>query len=225
VGDFDFHPAIDLIMPPLDISTKRILRIGDFDVDWLLMQLSGGEHTGCVKCATESRLSHSSMLLWHGRVVGCIYVSEQEPAVKSTEDALNSMLVDLRAPDTVTTVYELPEELTLAMSALFLGYPIERYDDYNSKEYLDYICNWLSQKSGTATLVISLSNGRGHCLVYIFNGKFAGVFHVQAQAYHSERAYIDEVLETDLEAALDVSILPPQAYTNAARFGFDLRMD
>lgn len=221
---FQLRRAIDLIMPPIEADTLRTMRIGDYDVEWLITQLEGGMQTGCVKAACESRLSRAAMLLYRGRAVGCIYGCKSDPTTKPTEESLQAMLSDLESPDTVVTIYDLPEEITLAMSSLFLGYPVERHDDYSAKEYLDYICNWLGQKNGTATLAISLTQDRGTCLGYIYKGEFSGAFYVEDQAYRADRAFVDEMLGNDPRAALEVSILPPEMHASAVRFGFSLSM-
>lgn len=221
---FQLRRAIDLIMPPIEADSLRTMRIGDYDVEWLITQLEGGMQTGCVKAACESRLSRAAMLLYRGRAVGCIYGCKKDPTTKPTEESLQAMLSDLESPDTVVTIYDLPEEITLAMSSLFLGYPVERHDDYSAKEYLDYICNWLGQKNGTATLAISLTEDRGTCLGYIYKGEFSGAFYVEDQAYRADRAFVDEMLSNDPRAALEVSILPPEMHASAVRFGFSLSM-
>ena len=221
---FQLRRAIDLIMPPIGDETISTMRIGDYDVEWLITQLEGGMFTGCVKAACESRLSRAAMLLYKGRAVGCIYGCKADPTTKPTEESLQAMLADLESPDTVVSQYDLPEEITLAMSSLFLGYPVERHDDYSAKEYLDYICNWLGQKNGTATLAISLTQDRGTCLGYIYKGEFSGAFYVEDQAYRADRAFVDEMLENDPQAALEVSILPPEMHASAVRFGFSLSM-
>ncbi len=221
---YQLRRAIDLIMPPIDTDTLRSMRIGDYDVEWLITQLEGGMHTGCVKASCESRLSRAAMLLYKGRAVGCIYGSKSDPTTKPTEESLQAMLSDLEASDTIVTLYDLPEEITLAMSSLFLGYPVERHDDYSAKEYLDYICSWLGQKNGTATLAISLTEDRGTCLGYIYKGTFGGAFYVEDQTFRADRAFVDEMLTNDPRAALEVSILPPEMHASAVRFGFSLSM-
>jgi hypothetical protein len=221
---FQLRRAIDLIMPPIDGQSVSTMRIGDYDVEWLITQLEGGMFTGCVKAACESRLSRAAMLLYKGRAVGCIYGCKADPTTKPTEESLQAMLSDLESPDTVVSQYDLPEEITLAMSSLFLGYPVERHDDYSAKEYLDYICNWLGQKNGTATLAISLTQDRGTCLGYIYKGEFSGAFYVEDQAFRADRAFVDNMLGNDPQAALEVSILPPEMHASAVRFGFSLSM-
>lgn len=221
---FQLRRAIDLIMPPLDPSSVKTIVIGDYDVEWLITDLEGGMRTGCVKCNSESRLSRSAMLLYKGRAVGCIYGCKSDPNTKPTEEAVNSLLADLEAPDTVVTLYDLPEDVTLSMSALFLGYPVERNDSYEALNYLGYICDWFAKEGGTATLAMTLSDGRGTCLGYVYRGQYIGSFYVEDQEFHPERAFVEQLLASDPNAQLEVSILPPEMHSSAIRFGFSLSM-
>ncbi len=221
---YQLRRAIDLIMPPLDEDSLKSLRIGDYDIEWLITDLEGGMRTGCVKATCESRLSRAAMLLYRGRAVGCIYGCRADPDTKPTEDSLNLMLNDLESPDTLVSLYDLPENITLAMSALFLGYPVKREDNYSALDYLRYICDWFAQEKGTATLAVSMSGGRGMCLGYIFKGEFCGSFYVEDQIFEADRGYIEQLLQNDPEATLGVSILPPEMTSSAVRFGFSLSM-
>ncbi len=221
---FQLRRAIDLIMPPLDESSMTSLRIGDYDVEWLITDLEGGMRTGCVKCACESKLSRSAMLLYKGRAVGCIYGSKSDPNTKPTEESLSHLLRDLDSPDTVVTLYDLPENITMAMSSLFLGYPVETKEDYEAAEYLNYICDWLTSEQVTATLAITLSDGKGTCLGYVFRGQYVGSFYVEDQQFHPDRDFIDTLIQGDPRAQLEVSILPPEMHSSAVRFGFSLSM-
>lgn len=220
---FQLRRAIDLIMPPMDNNITS-LRIGDYDVEWLITDLEGGMRTGCVKAACESRLSRAAMLLYKGRAVGCIYGCKSDPNTRPTEESLNVMLSDLESPDTMVQIYDLPEDVTLAMSSLFLGYPVERNDDYSSREYMDYICDWFGKEGGTATLAITLGNSKGTCLGYVYKGQFTGAFYVEDQTFSADREFVYNILERDPQASLEVSILPPEMHSNAVRFGFSLSM-
>jgi len=221
---FQLRRAIDLIMPPIDEDSLKTLRIGDYDVEWLITDLEGGMRTGCVKATCESRLSRAAMLLYRGRAVGCIYGSKADPNTKATPESLNLTLQDLESPDTVVSLYDLPEEVTLAMSSLFLGYPVTRKDDYTAREYMDYICDWFKQEQGTATLAISLSNNRGTCLGYIYKGDFVGAFYVEDQVFRRDKEFVYELLHSDHTAGLEVSILPPEMTSSSVRFGYSLSM-
>ncbi len=213
----------NLVMPPIGTDTLKTLRLADYNLDWLITRWEGGMYTGCIRTSSASESSESALLLYRGRAVGCIHCENGSQA-KSTEAALQAMLSNLDAPDTVVTMYELPDEIIMAYSALFLGHPVERNDDYNSKEYFEYISNWLSQKHGTATVAISGSEGRDTILCFICEGNCIGSFDVESQLFQEGHDLVDKMVKADLRAPVEVSIIPPDAFNRSGIFGFSLSM-
>jgi len=121
-------------------------------------------------------------------------------------------------------MYDLPESLVLSSSSLFLGYPVPRQDDYNSRDYMDYICEWFEGKGNTACLAFSFPSNNGHCFAYIHRGQLVGAFYVEEQVFTQEKEYVYKLLEKEPNADLSVSILPPEMTSSAVRFGFSLSM-
>jgi hypothetical protein len=118
----------------------------------------------------------------------------------------------------------LPETITLSMSALFLGYPVQRDDNYDARSYMDYICSWFASKGQTACLAISLPSKSATCLGFIHNGKFCGAFYVEDQHFTEDKEFVYELLRSDKDANVEASILPPEMTSSAVRFGFSLSM-
>jgi len=221
---FHLKRATDLILPPLQVESENKFKIADYDLEWLITDLEGGMRTGCVKAASEERLSRSAMLLYRGRAVGCIYGCKSMPETQPTEQSLQLMLSDLELPDTSVRMYDLPESVTLAMSALFLGYPVQRNDEYDAMSYMDYICNWFESKSNTACLAITLNSSSATCLGFIHKGQFCGAFYVEDQKYTTDVGFVHDLLRNDPKAGIEASILPPEMTSSAVRFGFSLSM-
>lgn len=221
---FHLKRATDLILPPVDGSTPSTMAMSEYDLEWLITDLEGGMRTGCVKASSEERLSRSAMLLYRGRAVGCIYGRKSMPDSMPTEQSLTLMLQDLSLPQTKLTMYDLPEDVTLAMSALFLGYPVQRSDDLDARSYMDYLCNWFAEKQQTACLAITLLSTAANCLVFVTRGQYAGAFYVEDQKYNRDRNYVYELLANEQGAGLEASILPPEMTSQAVRFGFSLSM-
>jgi hypothetical protein len=213
-----------LILPPIDPETLNTFKMEDHELEWLIIDLEGGMRTGCVKAASESRLSRSAMLLFHGRVVGCIYGCKTLKETQPTKESLDYMLADLALPDTDVKMYDLPEDVTLAMSALFLGYPVQRNDDFDSRTYVDYICNWFEARKQTACLAITLSEKRGTCLGFIYEGNYCGAFYVEDQIFRVDKDFIYELVANDPQASVEASILPPGMTSSVVRFGYSLSM-
>jgi hypothetical protein len=134
------------------------------------------------------------------------------------------MLADLELMETSVRMYDLPEGVTLAMSALFLGYPVQRTDDYDALSYMDYICNWFESKAQTACLAITLPGSQATCLGFIHKGQWSGAFYVEDQKYTREVSFVHELLRKDPQANIEASILPPEMTSSAVRYGFSLSM-
>jgi hypothetical protein len=216
--------AVDLILPPLQTEAIKQFRIADYDLEWLITDLEGGMRTCCVKLSNNNVPSRAAILLYRGRAVGCIYCSKKQPEPTRTEDDLQKALFDLSLPDTTVSMYDLPESLILSSSALFLGYPVPREDDYDARAYMDYICEWFEGKGNTACLAFSFPANNGHCFVYVHRGQFVGAFYVEEQAFTQDKDYVYKLLERSPNASLNVSILPPEMTSSAVRFGFSLSM-
>jgi hypothetical protein len=219
--------AIDLILPPLDKNQQpNKMRIGqEDDLLWLITDLEGGMRTGCVKAFCEPRKSRSAVLLYKGRAVGCIYGNKQLREPLPTESSLQMMLNDCQTPDTHLVMYGLPEEVTLAMSALFLGYPVERTDDLDARSYMDYIMNWFQQKEQTACLAFSLPASCATLLAFVFRGRFVGSFYVETQEFSRDINVVYNLIQQDAQSRVEASILPPELTSTSVRLGFSLSMN
>lgn len=219
--------AIDLILPPLDKNQQpNKMRIGQGDdLLWLITDLEGGMRTGCVKAFCEPKKSRSAVLLYKGRAVGCIYGNKQLREPLPTESSLQMMLKDCTTPDTHLVMYGLPEEVTLAMSALFLGYPVERSDDLDAKSYMDYIMSWFTQKEQTACLAFSLPSSGATLLAFIYKGSFVGSFYVETQEFSRDINFVYNLIQSDPQSRCEASILPPELTSASVRLGFSLSMN
>jgi hypothetical protein len=221
---FGLKRAVDMILPPIHAESMNTFKIADYDLEWLITDLEGGMRTCSVKAMSEEVPSRSAMLLYRGRAVGCAYTSMKSPEPPATEQSLQMMLGDLTLPETRVSIYDLPESLTLAMSAIFMGYPVKRTDDYEARPYFDYICEWLESKGQTACLIISLPASNSNCFSYVYKGQFAGAFYVAEQMFTQDKNFVYRLLRNDAQANVEASILPPELTSSAVRFGFSISM-
>jgi hypothetical protein len=221
---FHLKRAVDLILPPIHAESMNTFKIADYDLEWLITDLEGGMRTCSVKAMSQEVPSRSAMLLYRGRAVGCAYTSMKTPEPPATEQSLQMMLSDLTLPETRVSIYDLPESLTLAMSALFMGYPVKRRDDYEARPYFDYICEWLESKGQTACLIISLPANNSNCFAYVYKGQFAGAFYVADQMFTQDKNFVYRLLRNDAQANIEASILPPELTSAAVRFGYSISM-
>ena len=216
--------ATDLFPLPFDALNTKNLTMEEYDLDWLVTDLESGMFTGVMKASSKEKGSHSGMLLYRGRAVGCIYVSKDRPDTAATEESIRLMLADLKLPETQVTLYELPDNVVLPMSALFVGYPVSRSDDYHSRAYFDYICNWFREKKLSACLAISLPSNASTCLAFVFKGQLSGIFFVEDLTFTVDEEFIFGLFNSYSNATVEASILPPEMTSSAVRLGFSLRL-
>jgi len=214
--------ATDLILPPLNPADVDTFTIAEHDLEWLITDLEGGMRSGVLKASSECALSRFAMLLYRGRCVGCIYSSKTMPECPAQEEALQFALANLEQADTKVMLYDLPESLVLASSALFVGSPAKQEETSQPRAYYDYTLEWLDNKKYTACITIGLTNRLGHCFVYVYRGLYVGSFYVEDQTFNQDKSFVNSIFEEDPKATINVQILRPELTSTAVRFGYGL---
>ena len=69
--------------------------------------------------------SRSAILIFRGRVVGCLYGRKDIGFQIMQQDAQMHAMAELATPGNVLDAYQLPEDLVLAAAALFHGQVLE----------------------------------------------------------------------------------------------------
>jgi hypothetical protein len=214
--------ASDLIPPAFDQSSESTFDLRKNGIDGLIEKMEVGKRTACVKASSQEWRSRSVMLLNNGRVVGCLYTCMGLPETQPTERSLQLMVSDLLLPETTVVLYDLPETIILPMSALFLGYRIQRDDELDGSGYLSYISDWCKERSVTACIAITLPASATTCLAFIHKGKFSGAHHVESQIFTKEISYVRALLSLDPDADVEATIVPEQSGSAAMPYGFSL---
>ncbi|MBX9687974.1 MAG: hypothetical protein K2X27_14810 [Candidatus Obscuribacterales bacterium] len=142
----------------------------------LLVSLEGAERTGCLKITSNHARSRSAMLLFRGRVVGCVYGRKSMRGQYLHEDAHQCALADLAAPGNILDAYELPEELVLAASSLFYGETMDISMGQSVENIFDTAVNSLKRSGLPGCVVVNTMNEQTICIVYIAKGRVVGLF-------------------------------------------------
>jgi hypothetical protein len=214
--------TLDIIMPSVSEQPPKKFMMSEMDLSQLLNTLERQLWTGCLKVLSETHKSRSSMILFRGRVVGCIYGKQGLSEPLSTEPSLKMMLNDMHHPQTIGLMYELPEAVCIAMGALFLGYPVDRSDGASARAYLDYMLERFSHNKDTACLVFNFPSNGATCLAFMHHGLFAGSFLVDDQKYSTDIQDLYQLLANDSKARAEASMIPAQMTSGMVRFGFSL---
>lgn len=220
----DSHPrtykirrAIDIVMPPISQTAISPLRSGDYDIGKLITDLEEGQLTGCVKMICDERLSRGALILFRGRAVGCIYGKKPMVEPYPIESAIQMLLLDSFLPETKLTIYDLPDEVILSMSAMFLGVPVLDKDIADKKK-LEDLTDTL--KKDTAILTATAANEM--CLAFLHEGSIFGSFHVDNQHFSDRGDNFDAVMEKAEDSKVEISLLPREMTSDKVLFGYGL---
>lgn len=209
------------MIPIAAVGTHEIAHTSSVRFHQLLISLEGNQRTGCLRIISPKRKSRSAILIYKGRVVGCLYGCKRMDHQYLQQDAHRAALADLAQPGNVLDAYELPEELVLAAASLFNG-DILHIDPYmNSNEALDQSIRAIAESKLPGCAVVSTQDDEMVCMVYISNGKIIGVFSARdgwvKPSYEAAMSYVSIGKRTKIQASY-----MPIANVETAQIGFSL---
>ncbi len=141
----------------------------------LLVSLEGGERTGCLKIESARTRSRSAILLYRGRVVGCVYGRKSMVCQHLAEDAHKYALSDLASPGNLVEAYELSEEMVLSAAALFNGHPVHLEPGPVPEHVFEQAMATVVQSGLPGCVVLTSNSNETVCIVYVFAGQIVGV--------------------------------------------------
>jgi hypothetical protein len=211
-------------MIPLAASgtTHEIAQTGSVRFHQLLVSLEGNQRTGCLRIISPRNKSRSAILMYRGRVVGCLYGCRKLDYQCLQQDAHKFALADLAMPGNILDAYELPEELVLAAASLFNGDILQLDTSLHSSASFEQALSAITESRLPGCIVVNVGEEM-LCMVYVFNGSIIGVFSARdgwvKATYENALGYINKVKHG---AKVVASYLPVRDREHAATLGFSL---
>lgn len=179
----------------------------DYPLTELIRDIENDRETGCIKYSNERLLGRGAMLLYRGRIAGCISLSKENPVPQSTQPSAAKMLQDLAQADTVFTRFPLPDNIVRPFAALFIGKEVQSEDPTSSPvQYFEKIRKFMESRSKTGCIVLMTENP-GTKMFFFDNGTYAGFYDVEQQIIDSEIEAAREFLNTAKINSVDASVL------------------
>lgn len=142
----------------------------------LLISLEGNQRTGCLRIISPRRKARSAILIYRGRVVGCLYGCKKLDYQFLQEDAHKAALADLASPGNILDAYELPDELVLAAASLFNGHVIDVDQRGGAEAGFEFALRQIAETKLPGCIVVNTYEDDMVCMAYVFDGKIIGVF-------------------------------------------------
>ncbi len=227
----DAHPksiaprrAVDLVMPPLD-SVPILIKLDEKKAREVFPKIEETHFTGCLKVYCQSSLSRAALIFLDGRAVGSVYTKKPMPYPYPIAIGIKKMLEDVSAPDADADLemYDLPREIVLSMSSLFLGYVDGTVKNDDRNQYAEkMLAHFLASKATGCFHLLDEKSETPLALGFVYEGEFKGSYVIGERLYSKDREFLFQLIEQHAEMTLKAHILPAAMTTDAVRFGFRL---
>lgn len=201
--------AINLVPLPTVRESHEIAQSHRVRYHQLLVSLEAKQSTCCIRVISESSKSRAAILVFRGRVLGCLYGSKFENEQVFGEEAHRRAMSELAKPSNIIDTYLLSEELVLAGGALFHGHPVD-HSGGSSEQIFESVVTNLMHSNVPGCVVINSFNNEALCMVYIFRGQIIGV-------YSFNEGWVQSTYEKALEYVLSQPDTQVMASALAAR--------
>lgn len=228
----DAHPkyislrrAVDLVMPPIT-SSAMIMKFDGAKAKEFFPTIEKTKFTGCMKVYCESAFSRAALIFLDGRVVGSIYTKKPNRDPHPFEMGIRKMLEDVTAPDADSDVemYELPKEIILSMSSLFLGYVDLPKSQQEKTSYAEQMLEHFGKVKEIACFnLLDEKTDVPVAFGFICFGDFKGTYTFAGQTFSEKKEFLLKLLlDPAVQTKLQTHILPPAMTTDSIVFGYSL---
>lgn len=164
------------LVPPPNIAEDEVkMQARHLMQREFLLSLASTERTCCIHFSSLWRKSRASMLVFRGRVLGCIYTRKDLDGAVFGQDAYSMALAELGGMDTEISGYDIDEDVALAAAAIFSSHTVvEEPSTEIRTPYSEY--NKFVETKGTGVIFLIDEQNQTVCRVYIVEGEIAGVY-------------------------------------------------
>ena len=219
---FDTGTGIKVVPTP-KLASHSYARIpSTSDYQNLLVSIESSKRSCCLQIESETNKSRSAILVFRGRILGCIYGKQGLQQHLFNEAAYCPALKDLSSPNHTVTMYELHEALVIAAAALFHGVTVESSEDADATHIFDHAHDTLIHLRMPGSISIVGKHDLSVCMVYIFGGRVVGVYSDQAgwmePTYAAVRNHLNEIRSVLIHACM----LPAKTTDEVTQLTFDI---
>lgn len=215
--------AIGLLPVPHAASVHEIAHSNSLRFHELLVSIEGKQSTCCLRIVSPKARSRSAILVFRGRVLGCLYGNKSMSTQLFGQEAHQHAMSDLAHPDNILDAYLLSEELVIAAASLFHGTLMNFPNAKTPEQVFEEACETLMRSDMPGCVAINTADNLAVCMVYIFGGKIIGCYSYKdgwvETCYETGLKYI---AQTGRTAKVMASMLPARNVSEVNAMTFSL---
>ena len=168
--------AINLVPAQVEEDSHEFAITSGVRFHPFLVSIEGKQRTCCFKIVSPARKSRAAILIFRGRVVGCVYGCKSLDKQYFGEKGLDFALGDLAYPGNALSAYGLTEELVLASASLFNGQVLDfDMSGGHAKAFTDAVAKIKDLNTPGCAVIQNPSENLVY-MAYVVNGKTCGLY-------------------------------------------------
>lgn len=206
------------MLQPLD----QFHSLGQEEYQELFHSVENKKQTCCLQIESAANRSRSAVLVFRGKVLGCIYGKQGMGHYLYNRAAYECTCKDLACADHSLTIYRLDEELAIASAALFHGKGLALPGEEDAGWLFAYAHDKLVQFNMPGCISVIGDSDASVCMVYIFGGKIVAIYSYSAGWMEATYAAAKHIIEQNPTVRLRASMLEATNTNEVMQLTFNL---
>jgi len=187
----------------------------------LLLSLEANQQSGCLIIQSKKNKSRSGILIFRGRILGCMHGRKNMDNYFFGDTAYTRALSDLQNINKTVDVYNVKEEIVIAASALFHG-PTKEEPDTPAAVFLEDRIVELMESNMPGCIVITDRDDIATCVIYMFAGQIAGIHSSKGGWLEPDLITVEKYLKTIKNPRVQSCFIPCQNVVDVNQYSFSL---
>jgi hypothetical protein len=199
---------IGLLPLPATRQEHEITETDSLRLNQLLLSIEARRQSCCIRVFSNSRKSRSAILIYRGRLIGCVFGRRGLPRQVFGKQAFEQTMDDLVSPSNIIDAYPLSDEIVLASASIFHGGFNEVFDGAPAVQIYPSCARMMINNRRTGCILLNTHDESAVCITYIFEGQIVGVYSFSEGWLTKTQTAVLNCIETTSDAGILISILP-----------------
>ncbi len=213
--------ATNLLPAPMKTDDVLLKGVSVNGYNNLLLSLEANQQSGCLIIQSKKNKSRSGILIFRGRILGCMHGHKNMENYAFGDIAYGRALEDLQNISKTVDVYNVREDIIIAASALFHGSTKEE-PDAPAAIFLEDSIVEIMESNMPGCIVLTDKNDTTICLIYIFAGQIAGIHTNKGGWLPPDLSSIEKVMKTMKAPRVQSCFIPCQNVVEVSQYSFSL---
>lgn len=170
--------AMGLFPHPKEEEPRRVDFASQVKCRQLFVSMEGNEETCVMRLISQRNKSRAAVLIFRGRVLGCIYGRKEHDGNLLNLiglEAFQRVGLEVLSSDTIIDTYKIDDKTAIAASSIFHGELYQPQSTMSVPEVFEFSLNHLLESLMPGTIILNQGPNNA-AIIYTFKGKVHGIF-------------------------------------------------